>query len=114
MSSARLLSFILPALCCSSLSAHAADAWSLSNLVGHALAHHPALRSAGHAVRAEQARSLGAARWSVACGLATALLLTATVIDTGHGLTQRLGLGITDVWIVVVALGISSGRFGRT
>ena len=57
---------------------------------------------------------VGAARWSVACGLATALLLTASVIDTGHGLTQRLGLGITDVWIVVVALGISSGRFGRT
>lgn len=57
---------------------------------------------------------VGAARWSVACGLATALLLTASMIDTGHGLTQRLGLGITDVWIVVVALGISSGRFGRT
>lgn len=57
---------------------------------------------------------VGAARWSVACGLATALLLAATVIDTGHGLTQRLGLGITDLWIVVVALGISSGGFGRT
>jgi cobalt-zinc-cadmium efflux system outer membrane protein len=64
VSSARLLSFILPALVFSSLSAHAADGWSLSNLVGHALTHHPALRSAGHAVRAEQARSLSTARWS--------------------------------------------------
>lgn len=54
--------------------------------------------------------AVGAARWSVACGLATALLLTASTADTGHGLTQRLGLGITDLWIVVVALGICSAR----
>ncbi len=54
--------------------------------------------------------AVGLARWSVACGLATALLLAATMIDAGHGLTQRLGLGITDLWIVAVAVGISSTR----
>jgi hypothetical membrane protein len=54
--------------------------------------------------------AVGAARWSVACGLATALLLTASMIDTGHGLTQRLGLGITDLWIIAMAIGISSTR----
>lgn len=45
-----------------------------------------------------------AARWSAACGIATAVLLTASAFDTGHGLTQRLGLGITDAWIVAAAL----------
>jgi hypothetical membrane protein len=44
-----------------------------------------------------------AAGWSVACGAVTAALLAASAIDPGHGLTQRLGLGVTDLWIVVAA-----------
>lgn len=47
-----------------------------------------------------------AARWSVACGIATALLLVASITVAANGLTQRLGLGITDLWIVVAALAI--------
>lgn len=47
-----------------------------------------------------------AARWSVACGIATALLLVASITLAANGLTQRLGLGITDLWIVATALSI--------
>ena len=61
MYSARCLLFSLLVLGCSSLSARAAESWSLSNLVSHTLAHHPALRAAGHAVRAETARARVAA-----------------------------------------------------
>jgi hypothetical membrane protein len=53
-----------------------------------------ALRSAG---------ATGWARWSVACGVGSAVLLGATTIDAGHGLTQRVGLLITDAWIVATA-----------
>lgn len=54
-------------------------------------------------------RARGATRsanWSVGCGLVTAVLLAASTMDTAHGLTQRLGLGVTDAWIVVVAAAI--------
>lgn len=54
-------------------------------------------------------RRIGApawARWSTACALASGIVLLASTIDRGHGLTQRLGLGITDVWIVVTAWSI--------
>lgn len=58
--------------------------------------------------------STRAANWSVACGVASALLLAASTLDAAHGLTQRLGLGVTDVWIVVAALAIlRGGRSGR-
>jgi hypothetical membrane protein len=58
------------------------------------------------------ARAFGAAgarrwaQWSVGCGVASALLLAASTIDRGHGLTQRLGLGATDGWIVAVAIAL--------
>lgn len=47
-----------------------------------------------------------AANWSVVCGVLTALLLAASAVDPGHGLTQRLGLGVTDLWIVLAAVAI--------
>lgn len=47
-----------------------------------------------------------AAAWSVACGVATAVLLTASTLDPGHGATQRLGLGVTDLWIVAMSVSI--------
>lgn len=47
-----------------------------------------------------------AARWSVACGIATAALLVASITVDANGLTQRLGLGITDLWIVAAAMAI--------
>ena len=43
------------------------------------------------------------ARWSTACGLASAVFLAASTLGPVHGLTQRLGLGITDTWIVITA-----------
>ncbi len=43
------------------------------------------------------------ARWSVLCGVASALALAASTFDRGHGFSQRLGLSITDAWIVVSA-----------
>ncbi len=61
MYSARSLSISLLVLCCATLPARAAEAWSLSNLVSRTLAHHPALRAEGHAVRAEKARARVAA-----------------------------------------------------
>ncbi len=45
-------------------------------------------------------------RWatvSLLCSLGSAVLLASTSIDAGHGLTQRLGLGVTDAWIVASA-----------
>lgn len=43
------------------------------------------------------------ARWSVLCGVASAVALAASTFDRGHGFSQRLGLSITDVWIVASA-----------
>jgi hypothetical protein len=43
------------------------------------------------------------ARWSVVCGVGSAVLLSASTIDRWHGLTQRTGLGVTDAWIVATA-----------
>lgn len=57
-------------------------------------------------------RALGARRaanWSIACGVISAGLLAASTIDVANGLTQRLGLGIGDLWIVVAALSIIGG-----
>lgn len=51
-----------------------------------------------------------AANWSIACGVASAALLAASTIDVANGLTQRVGLGIGDLWIVVAALSIIRGR----
>lgn len=59
-------------------------------------------------------RANGSIRWSrasVACGVGSSLVLAAPTIDAGHGLTQRLGLGITDGWIVATAWSMS--RHGR-
>jgi len=51
---------------------------------------------------------------SVLCGTSSAVLLTASSFDPAHGLTQRLGLGITDAWIVATAWAMwRHGRIGR-
>lgn len=52
----------------------------------------------------------GWARWSTGCGVASALFLIASTADPAHGLTQRIGLGITDAWIVATAVAIWRGR----
>lgn len=51
-----------------------------------------------------------AANWTVVCGVASAALLVASTIDVANGLTQRLGLGLGDLWIVVAALSILGQR----
>jgi hypothetical membrane protein len=62
----------------------------------------PALRAGGRA----------RAAWaSVVCGVLTACLLTASTLDPWHGATQRAGLLVTDVWIVVTA--VTMWRRGR-
>ena len=43
------------------------------------------------------------ARASIACGVGSAVLLVASTFDRGHGATQRLGLLVTDAWIVATA-----------
>ncbi|CAN5458717.1 hypothetical protein BH10ACT3_BH10ACT3_23480 [soil metagenome] len=53
------------------------------------------------------------AAWSVAAAVGSAVLLSASTVDPGHGLTQRLGLGVTDVWIVATAWTMwRTGRLG--
>jgi len=55
------------------------------------------------------------ATWSTRCGLGSAAVLTASLADPGHGITQRLGLGITDAWIVASAWSLyRSGRVAST
>ncbi|MFN7148536.1 MAG: DUF998 domain-containing protein [Microthrixaceae bacterium] len=44
------------------------------------------------------------ANLSIACGAVSAALLAASTLDPVHGLTQRLGLGVTDAWIVATAV----------
>jgi hypothetical membrane protein len=51
-------------------------------------------------------RHIGAMRWaawSTACGTASAIFLALSALDPAHGLTQRIGLSITDGWIVATA-----------
>jgi hypothetical membrane protein len=51
-------------------------------------------------------RRVGAVRWatwSIACGTASAIFLALSALDPAHGLTQRIGLSITDGWIVATA-----------
>ena len=56
------------------------------------------------AVFSFRARNARGWMWaSVACGLASTIALTASLAEPGHGLTQRLGLGITDLWIIATA-----------
>ena len=50
-----------------------------------------------------RAGAAGWARWSAACGLGSAVALMASTLDRRAGLTQRLGLGIIDLWIVGTA-----------
>lgn len=50
---------------------------------------------------------------SVLCGTASAVLLAASSFDPAHGLTQRLGLGVTDAWIVATSWAMwRHGRIG--
>lgn len=44
------------------------------------------------------------ARLSLAAGIASGACLLATVAGPAHGLFQRVGLGVVDVWIVATAL----------
>jgi hypothetical membrane protein len=49
---------------------------------------------------------------SIVAGFAAGACLLATRADTNHGLYQRLGTGIVDVWIVATAIEmIRTGRF---
>ena len=64
-------------------------------------------------IAAKALRLFGATRLanaSIGCGLASAILLAASTIDAGHGLTQRLGLGVTDLWIVTAACSIIQAK----
>lgn len=57
------------------------------------------------AARAFAARGRrGWARWSLAAGIGSAVMLIASTADPLHGFSQRLGLGITDAWIIATAL----------
>ncbi len=47
---------------------------------------------------------------SILTGVTSAVCLVASTFGPVHGLWQRLGLTAGDVWIVVVALGIATGR----
>jgi hypothetical membrane protein len=53
---------------------------------------------------------LALARYSMLTGVASALLLVAAAAEARHGLFQRAGLTVTDVWIVLMALEILRGR----
>ena len=46
------------------------------------------------------------ARWSVAVGVVSAVSLAATVLGPASGLLQRVGLTVTDGWIVATSIGI--------
>lgn len=51
------------------------------------------------------------AQWSVATSVASAAFLAATVLGSRHGLFQRAGLTVADVWIVATAVELArSGR----
>lgn len=55
---------------------------------------------------APRMRERGAVRWSqasTAAGVGSAMVLSASAFDPGHGLTQRIGLGITDLWIIATS-----------
>lgn len=56
----------------------------------------------------------GWARASIACGACSAVLLAASTFEPGHGASQRVGLLITDAWIVATAWSmLRSGRLPR-
>jgi hypothetical membrane protein len=61
----------------------------------------PALRAQGLGKIAMVSR--GVAAISIAC-------LAATTLGPAHGLLQRTGLTVSDIWIVVAAIAIASGR----
>ncbi len=63
----------------------------------------PALAREGHTA---------AARASWAAGLASSACLVATLAGSAHGLFQRLGLTVGDVWIAASAVAILRGRPG--
>ncbi len=49
---------------------------------------------------------------SVLAGVVAAVLLAASTLGPAHGLWQRLGLTVGDIWIVVVAVGIVATEGG--
>ncbi|HUZ19880.1 MAG TPA: DUF998 domain-containing protein [Acidimicrobiales bacterium] len=49
---------------------------------------------------------------SVATGVASGIVLAATVLGPAHGLLQRLGLALGDVWLVASASWILAGGHG--
>ena len=40
---------------------------------------------------------------STEAGVGSAMILGVSAFDPGHGLTQRIGLGITDLWIIATS-----------
>jgi hypothetical membrane protein len=58
--------------------------------------------------------AVGWARWSVGAGVGSAIFLALSALNGDHGLTQRIGLGLTDLWVVTAATSmIWSGRLGH-
>jgi hypothetical membrane protein len=52
----------------------------------------------------------GWARFSVAIAIVAALCLAASALGPAHGLAQRAGLTVGDIWIVTIAVQITRGR----
>jgi hypothetical membrane protein len=50
------------------------------------------------------------ARWSVAVGLVAGACLLATAYDPLHGLSQRAGLTVADMWVAALAIDLLVGR----
>ena len=64
----------------------------------------PSLATAGHR---------GAARWSRAVAVVSGLSLLATLAGPAHGLFQRAGVTVVDVWIVTAAVALLARRSAR-
>jgi hypothetical protein len=58
--------------------------------------------------RLARAGSTRAASLSIAIGVASGVCLAASTLGPAHGLWQRLGLTIGDLWIVIVAARIAA------
>jgi hypothetical membrane protein len=67
------------------------------------------LLAAGPLARSDHRRW---ARWSVAVGLVSGACLAATALDPIHGLSQRAGLTVADLWVAALAIGLLVGRPG--
>lgn len=65
------------------------------------------------AVPLNRAGRRGWAAASVVTGLVSAASLAATLAGSRHGLFQRAGLTVTDLWVAATAAAMMSGRWPR-